>query len=218
MISGSLRNAQDGYTFFGIYSKKANNNQSVDFSFLPFDINKKPLNYGREFVIRYEINDLCYIIKDISTNFGYGTFIKLEDYEKIKDNFLINIGHFFLVFTFGNNDENELNENIDDENILGIKVFGTTENNINYFNAKQKNKITIGKNSEYDVIIDDDLCDVECVVEFDEKFGWEIYGINIDPLDNSVDGNIWISLNDDTVIQEGMVLRTGSTVFQCHLI
>ena len=217
MTSGSLRNEQDGYTFFGIYSEKANENQTVDFSLLPIDSNnKEPPNYGRKFVIKYELDDLCYIIKNLSQKFDDRIFFKLIDFKRIKDNFLVKIGNSFLLFTFDENDD-ELNENIKKENILGIKILGIIENEAKYFNPRQKKKLFIGKNKRCDIIIEDAICDVECVVRFNKKYGWSICRKNINQLDDDMNRNIWVSLDDEALIQEGMIFQTGGTVFLCHL-
>lgn len=222
MISGSLRNNLDGYTFFGIYSKNANKNQSVDFSIIPIDENNPSLDYGRQFLIKFDIYDLCYIIKDLSSGAGVGTFWKMEkNGEKIKDNFLINIGNNFLVFTLGG-DETETGENNTTENdiLLGIKVFGDeNKKDIIYFNPSQKEKILIGKNNECDIILNDEnLFDIHCIVEYKDKNGWVINGENIDDNDNSINKNIWISLNEDKHIYNGMVIRTSNMVFKCNLV
>ena len=223
MVSGSLRNNLDGYTFFGIYSKNANKNQSVDFSIIPVDENNPPLDYGRQFLITFDIYDLCYIIKDLSAGVGVGTFWKLEtEGEKIKDNFLINIGNNFLVFTLGI-DETEGGENnttTESDMVLGIKVFGGEQKKDTiYFNPSQKEKIQIGKGSECDVVLNDEnLFDVHCVIEYCGKDGWVINGENMDDNDYSINKNIWISLTENKQIFNGMIIRTRNMVFKCNLV
>ena len=168
MITGSLRNNPDGYTFFGIYSKKANKNQSVDFSIIPVNTNNPPSDYGRQFLIKFDIYDLCYIIKDLSAGFGLGTFWKLINKGKMKDNSIINIGQKFFVFTLGK-DDTEISENniiTDNEIVLGIKVFGDNiEREKIFYYPTQKNLVIIGKSKECDIIVnDEELFDKHCII------------------------------------------------------
>ena len=55
---------------------------------------------------------------------GFGTFKKLISQTKIKDNFFINIGNSYIVFTFGDDEKKNYNSEI-----LYLKVFSP---NINY--------------------------------------------------------------------------------------
>jgi hypothetical protein len=61
---------------------------------------------GKHFQIRYDWNTKKYYIKDLGNDSG--TFIKLINETKIKDNLLINIGEINIVFSFNNEIENEL--------------------------------------------------------------------------------------------------------------
>ena len=82
-----------------------------------------------------------YYIKDLWN--GFGTFIKLVNKTKIKDNLLINIGETYIVFSFNNEYENE----------LMIKLFtGDKQSNTYIFNSDNQPCIIIGRDSS--------LCDI----------------------------------------------------------
>ena len=97
---------------------------------------------GRQFCIRFDLDENCYMIKDCSCGSGYGSFMKLVKEMKIKDNIFINIGNNYIVFTLGV-DELEPNEDDIDEEIekvLSVKVFRGGLINYSYvFNESQIN-------------------------------------------------------------------------------
>ena len=89
MIKGSKRNANDGFTYFGLIDeedeennnneenkeKEKDKNKEVDFEINTNDINTSNDNsniIGRHFRIRFDVNTMKYYIKDLGL--GYGTF------------------------------------------------------------------------------------------------------------------------------------------------
>ena len=111
MVNGSKRNANDGFTFFGLIDeeedtnidKEKDKNKEVDFVINSNDTNTTDINnnslIGRHFRIRFDIGTMKYYIKDLGL--GFGTFKKIVKKAKIKDTYLINIGNSYVVFTFG---------------------------------------------------------------------------------------------------------------------
>ena len=220
----SLRGKKDGNVFFGIISPDdLKNNKKIDFSTKNNDINKNdnnPIEYGRQFRIRYDLEKNCYFIKDCSRGSGYGSFMKVIQEMKIKDSTLINIGDNYIVFTLGV-DELEPNEtnNIDAEieKVLSVKVFRGELVNYSYvFNQSQIDKIYIGNNESCNIVLNDNLLDdIHCSIEYKRNIGWVINdGYNNKKSQNGT----WISLTDETEIFEGMIIQSNQNIYQCHII
>ena len=220
LVLKSLRNKKDGNTYFGILSpEKKTNDIDIDFSTIDFlnNINNfkdNDIQYGRQFKIRFDINENCYFIKDCSYGSGYGTFMKIINETKIKDNTLINIGDNYIVFTLGVDDNFE---NIENEKVLSIKVFRGEINNYSYvFNQKQIKKITIGKNENCNIVLEDNILDdIHCTIEYKKKLGWFIN----DGYDNKNSENgTWLGLSEETKIFEGMIIQSNQNIYECHII
>ena len=76
---------KDGITFFG-YDKKEEND--IDIYIEPLDgDNVDEKFFGKHFQIKFEPGDLNYYLKDLGH--GFGTFIRINDWVEIKNNFLI---------------------------------------------------------------------------------------------------------------------------------
>ena len=219
----SLRNIKDGITYFGLISPNDENiNKKIDFNTGNNDIinTKNDIQYGLQFLIKFDINDYCYYIKDCSCGSGYGTFMKVCEEMKIRDSTLINIGNNYIVLTYGVDAlEQEENNTIDNENqkILSVKVFRGELVNYSYvFNQSQINKILIGKGENCNIVLNDELLDdIHCVIEFKNQKGWFIS----DGFDNKNSENgTWINLSDETKILEGMLIQSNQNIYKCHLI
>ena len=220
--TGSLRNKKDGFIYFGLLSPIDENiNKKIDFNTGNNDIinSKNDIHYGLQFRIKFDIDEYCYYIKDYSFGNGYGTFMKVYQEMKIKDNTLINIGNNYIVLTFGVDElEPEENDTIDEnQKILSVKVFRGELVNYSYvFNQSQINKILVGKAENCNIVLNDDLLDnIHCVIEFKNKKGWMIS----DGYDkkNSENGT-WICLSEETKVFEGMLIQSNQNIYKCHLI
>ena len=220
--TGSLRNKKDGFIYFGLLSPIDENiNKKIDFNTGNNDIinSKNDIHYGLQFRIKFDIDEYCYYIKDYSFGNGYGTFMKVYQEMKIKDNTLINIGNNYIVLTFGVDElEPEENDTIDEnQKILSVKVFRGELVNYSYvFNQTQINKILVGKAENCNIVLNDDLLDdIHCVIEFKNKKGWMIS----DGYDkkNSENGT-WICLSEETKVFEGMLIQSNQNIYKCHLI
>ena len=223
LVEKSLRKIKDGITYFGIAAPDENKEDiNIDFSTINtinniINSNETQINYGRQFRIRFDIDENCYFIKDCSQGVGYGTCMKIVKEIKIKDNTLINIGENYIVFTFGS-DEGEQNENnIENEKILNVKVFSGETHNYSYvFNQSQSYKIYIGKNINCNIVLNDDsLEDIHCRVEYKKGFGWVLNdGYN----DKNSEKGTWLCLSEEKKIFEGMIIQSNQNLFECHLI
>ena len=226
LFGNSLRNKKDGKTYFGIYPpEKDKKNIDIDFSTIDFEnninnIKDNDIQYGRQFRIRFDINENCYMIKECSNGSGYGSFMKIFKEMKIKDNTLINIGEHYLVFTFGSDEiehnENNIVNNPENEKILSVKVFGGDINNISYaFDQKQIKAILIGKNDNCNIVLNDNIIeDVHCTIEYKSKIGWFINdGYN----NKKSESGTYFGLSEERKILEGMIIQSNQNIYECHI-
>ena len=112
---------------------------------------------GRHFQIKFNPNDMQYYLKDLGH--GFGTFIKIQNWIEIKNNFLLSIGENYIVFTLGVEEDMLINEhtsNKEDEEFndwVYLKKFWKRHGTLS-FNPKQ-NHFIIGRSSNCEVIFDD---------------------------------------------------------------
>lgn len=225
LVEKSLRDKKDGFTFFGLIPKDDEKN-SKNIDFLTWNKNisddkNNPPQYGRQFRIRFDLDEFCYFIKDCSCGSGYGSFMKIKEMV-IKDNTLINIGNNYVVFTLGvdilESDENYQNSyNNNDERILSVKVFGGQSNNYSYaFNQSQISKILIGNDENCNIVLSDILSDeIHCFIEYKNDIGWVLNdGYN----NKNSENGTWVCLSEETKIFEGMIIQSNQSIYECHII
>ena len=244
MINGSKRNANDGFTYFGLIdnsdddeeednnedkksNKEKDKNKEVDFEMNTNDINTTNENsdlIGRHFRIRFDIKTMKYYIKDLGL--GYGTFKKIVEKAKIKDTYLINIGNSYIVCTFGIDEyypEGKSNYVESGDKTLNIRVFSDIPQAEPYFfNPKQFKRIYIGRDISCNIIIDDSLLSrVHCTIDYTEDEGWIIYDGKIDDDINnnkaSTNGT-WLFLIEETEIKDGLIFKNNKNAFECHIV
>ena len=167
-------------------------------------------NEGIFFLIYYNFKFQNYFIKDYEN--GYGTFIKINNSYKLKDNSLINIGDSFLIFTFSN--ENTKNQNQNET--LCLKAYsGNTTYEPKIFEQTLNKEYTIGRNEKDDVVLQDKMLSrIHCIVFYDEK-GWFIKDGNQfgEPSTNGT----WIFAYDEFEIYDDMIFKSNANLFSCHL-
>ena len=231
MVQGSKRNANDGFTFFGLIDEEEEEeteekNKDVDFIINTNDINNDMNNniIGRHFRIRFDINTMKYYIKDLGL--GFGTFKKIIKKEKIKDTYLINVGNSYIVCTFGVDEyfpegKNNFVENGD--KTLNIRVFSDIPQTEPYFfNPNQFKRIYIGRDISCNIIIDDSLLSrVHCTIDYDEEEGWIIHDGKIDEneaITKPSTNGTWLFLIEETQIDDGLIFKNNKNAFECHII
>ena len=103
---------KDGITFFGY--KKEREEEEIDIKINPIEgENLDDKFYGKHFQIKFNPEDLNYYLRDLGH--GFGTFIRINDWIEIKNNFLLNIGENYLIFSV------IMKDSQDNSNILNIK-------------------------------------------------------------------------------------------------
>ena len=207
-LKNSLRNQADGFTYFGFETEETlNSNPYIDYLLGPKEQDYDEQFIGKHFQIRFDNITKKYYIKDLGN--GFGTFIKLINEEKIKDNLLINIGETYIVFSFNDINENEIT----------IKLFtGEEQRNSYSFNCDNQKCIIIGRDSSIcDVIIDDKMLSrVHCCINFKEKDnikGWYIKDGNLQGKKSTND--TWFYSAEETLIYDQMIFKTNHNLFKC---
>ena len=207
-LKNSIRNKGDGFTYFGFQTEESLNTEPfIDYLLGPKDQEYDEQFAGKHFQIRYDNDTKKYYIKDLGN--GFGTFIKLINEQKIKDNLLINIGETYIVFSFNNDNENE----------IIIKLFsGEEQQNTYTFNSDNQKCIIIGRDSYLcDIIIDDKMLSrVHCCINYKEKGeekGWYIKDGNLQGKKSTND--TWFYSAEETLIYNQMIFKTNHNLFKC---
>ena len=212
-LKNSIRNEKDGITYFGFQSEEElNTNPYIDYLLGPKDQEYDEQFIGKHFQIRFDENSKKYYIKDLGN--GFGTFIKLINETKIKDNLLINIGETYIVFSFKNETEKE----------IIIKIFtGDEQCNTYFFNRENEKNIVIGRAPKLcNVIVEDKMLSrIHCCVNYKEeksndginRKGWYIRDGNMEGKKSTND--TWFYSAEETLIYDGMIFKTNHNLFKC---
>ena len=212
-LENSLRNANDGKIYFG-FEKEDNNSlnshkkPNIDYMLMPKDNEYNDKYIGIHFVIRYDENNQKYYIKDLGS--GYGTFIKIIHPLEIINNSLINIGDTFIVFS------------LDEENdVIMLKLFTGEEQSETYEYTKEKKIITIGRDKNSDIYIEDKLLSrKQCYIYYqvdDNIQGYNKWFIVDGDLNGKKSTNdTWMYTFKDKLIYDQMVFKTNHNLFKCH--
>lgn len=227
----SKRTEKDGITYFGC--EKDGEREIENKNFLPLDISLKPMDeilddkfYGRHFQIKFNPDDLNYYIKDLGH--GFGTFIKITDWTEIRNNFLLNIGENYIVFSLGTENEKDMNENyvlndnnITNDNSINIKIFsGNVKQSVLSF-IPSNCPITIGRSNDASIFIDDNMLSrIHCTIDYrDEK--WMIKdgnaSSNNEEVKKSTNGS-WVYAYEDTLVTDKMTFKSNHNLFVCNFI
>ena len=204
-LENSLRQLKDGITYFGFlkdYNQDDNNNE-IDYIINPKGEEYDDRYVGRHFKIEYYSNNNKYYIQDLG--FGFGTFIKIIDELIIKDNYLVNIGETYLVFT------------IDENGKINIKIFSGNEKYEPYsFNNDIIKSIYIGRDCDCDISIEDKrLSRIHCTLNYNKDNNYWFLKDGGDH-GNSTNGT-WLYATDEYEIYDGMVFKTNHNLFKCKI-
>ena len=222
----SKRKKKDGITYFGYdvgqrelqvdFALKNNDNYYYDDAF-----------NGRHFMIKFNPDDLNYYIKDLGR--GLGTFVKIQEWTELKNNFLLNIGENYIVFFLGEEDDDEEDEKIKDidnnkeENSLNIKIFSVNTQHKIYKLLPSNCPVTIGRSSENYIFIDDDMLSrIHCTIDFNnEKWyiqdGFAKNGFKDKEIKKSTNGS-WIYAYDEIPIVNKTIFKANHNLFLCDLV
>jgi hypothetical protein len=199
-LENSLRNKKDGITYFGFIKdyNKNNINNEIDYIINPKDEEYDERYIGRHFKIEFNVNK--YFIQDLG--FGFGTFIKIINELKIKDNYLVNIGETYLVFSI-------------DENKINIKIFSGNEKYEPFiFNNDIIEPIFIGRDCDCLISIEDKrLSRIHCTLNYNKenKFWFLKDGGN----NNFSTNGTWLYAAEEYEIFDGMIFKTNHNLFKC---
>ncbi len=151
---------------------------------------------------------------------GFGTFLKINSWVEIKNNFLLSIGENFIVITLGVDEDMLLEENNNNneqsKNTINLKIFSGNIRHGNLSFSPNQSPFIIGRSQDCDIIIDDNLLSrFHCSIEFrDEK--WYITDGYVDNnnIKKSTNGT-WIYALEDTLIKDEMIFKANNNLFIC---
>ena len=128
---------------------------------------------------------------------------------KISNNLLINIGDTFIVF------------NLDDNNMISLKLFTGDEQSETYDYNTDKKFITIGRDKDSDIYIDDKLLSrKQCYIYYKEdandknKCNWFIKDGDINGKKSTND--TWMFSIKETKIYDQMIFKSNHNLFKCN--
>lgn len=233
-LENSMRQAYDGYTYFGFEQDPINNQKSkmssstIDYSIKPKENNYEDRYIGLHFQIFFNPADLKYYISDLG--YGFGTFKKISSELEITENSLINIGNSYLVFSYNQDDQGMSEQSsysihtlpLDKgDKCLYLKVFSSnTKYELFAFHPKLNKVIYIGRDTECNVMIDDSLLSrFHCTINYNADGKWIINDGKIKAREIKLSTNgTWIYLMEDTMIDDGMIFKGNQNIFKCHII
>ena len=217
---------KDGITYFGFEKDEQKKEKELDILIYPID--NEVLDdkyYGKHFQIKFNPYDMQYYLKDLGH--GFGTFIKIMDWLEIKNNFLLNIGENYLVFSIGyENDVNEnyiiKNDNIENDNILNVKIFSSNSKQNRLVFTPLDSPFTIGRKVDNAINIEDNMLSrIHCTIKFkDHK--WYLIDGNINNNQENEDGKkstngSWVYAYEDSLIIDKMTFKSAHYLFECKL-
>ena len=218
---------KDGITYFG-YEKEGGDSEEneIDIKMNPIDnevIDDK--YYGKHFQIKFNLNDMQYYLKDLGH--GFGTFIKIVDWVEIKNNFLLNIGENYLVFSLGL--ENEINENYinnnnicDEGKLLTVKIFSSNSDKNSLVFSPSDSPFSIGRKGENKIYIEDNMLSrIHCTIKYKNNKWFIIDGSIKEQNDfeenkKSTNGS-WVYAYEDSLITDKMTFKAAHYLFECNL-
>ena len=227
----SKRNNKDGITYFGANMREGDNiGGTIDVDIYNKENNDDDSIYGRHFMIKFNPDNLNYYIKDLGR--GTGTFIKIQEWTEIKNNFLLNIGENYLILSFEDDEDNEYENNINNknnfyenksENFINIKIFSLSTQIKNYKFYPIDCPITIGRSNENNIFIDDNMLSrIHCTIDYgNEKWyiqdGYARNGLREEEIKKSTNG-CWIFAYEEKQIVNRMIFKSNHNLFICNLV
>ena len=222
-LEGSERNAKDGVVLFGNKPQKKTSIPN-DFNFP----NEEKIG-EKHFQIKYDIEKDNYYAKDL---FGSGLFIKLKFPVLLKSNSIFSFVSCHILVTIPielnisssiNANTNKENRDRDDtlqiNNIIKFKVlYGVNKGKEYIFDGTKIPVITFGRSpsrkDSYLQFYDENISRTQSTVFFKDS-NW--YLIDSDGELSSMNGT-WLLADDFYLLEKGIILRAGTTSFECSLI
>ena len=243
MVTGSLRNANDGITYFGYIDPEGDDETTVDYVLPPKYVpngkggneNNKIEKYsGRYFQIAYNSVLKEYYLRDLGN--GLGTFVKIKTQMILKDNSLINIGDSYLVVNFDpplekteGNEEGTIESRYQG---IGRKLI------VNLYDEKRDNQkktysftpgakiIRVGRRKHgNDIELEDSLVSkVNSNITYHEKEGWvirdgnEICSPTGEIISQTSTNGTWFLAIEDFKIYDGLIFKGHFNLFCCNFV
>ena len=141
---------------------------------------------------------------------GYGTYIKIDCFA-IKEKSIINIGNSYLAFSYNiylNNQEKNKSKKF-----LFLKIINKDKKYDPIILGKDKNKYTIGRSKNSDILIEDILLSkINCCLYYvNDK--WMIKDENQDGKPST--NGTWLYASEDSEIFNEMIFKSNKYNFYC---
>ena len=157
----------------------------------------------------------------------------MQEWTELKNNLLLNLGENYVVFSLEDDDddndededEKQINNNINSNNVdnsLNIKIFSVNTQQKMYKILPSDCPITIGRSSENNIYIDDDMLSrILYTIDYNnEKWyiqdGYAKNGISEEEIKKSTNGS-WIYAYDEIPITDKMIFKANHNLFICNL-
>ena len=209
---------KDGITFFGYEKEKDKDNIDIIINSIDEE-NLDEKFFGKHFQIKFNPEDLNYYLKDLGH--GFGTFIRINDWIEIKNNFLLNIGENYLIFSLIK--EEDINDDNSNSYFLNIKLFSVSSGQNTFTFKKENSPITIGRKRENDIYIEDNMLSrIHCTIKYeDNKWFLNDGCINNEDGNNNIKKSTngsWIYAFEDSLIYDKMCFKASHYLFECNLV
>ena len=160
------------------------------------------------FKIKYDFLSHKYFLKDLGD--GYGTYIKI-DVITIKEKSIFSMGNSYLAFSYDIylNNQNKKNS----KKILFLKIINKDKQYDPIILGKDKNKYTIGRSKNSDILIEDILLSkINCYLYYENNI-WKIKDENQDGKPST--NGVWLYASEDNEIFNDMIFKSNNYNFHC---
>jgi len=207
LLINNKNKTNDGLTIFG----DENANTRTDFIF-PKEESNTNQNHAE---IKYDKTLDLFKIKSLR---GNGCFLKIEQKILLKDEDIFSFSFFMLRVRIDIKSEEINNINTVIASLLTLEVlFGEEKKRKITFDSRKNSVIRIGRLKSDEIEFefeDEDVSRKQCMIFFEDNNWYIVDGDGIKPSSNGT----WFYPEKYYNINEGLIIRIGTTLFECNYI
>jgi len=207
LLINNKNKTNDGLTIFG----DENANTRTDFIF-PKEESNTNQNHAE---IKYDKTLDLFKIKSLR---GNGCFLKIEQKILLKDEDIFSFSFFMLRVKIDIKSEEINNINTVIASLLTLEVlFGEEKKRKITFDSRKNSVIRIGRLKSDEIEFefeDEDVSRKQCMIFFEDNNWYIVDGDGIKPSSNGT----WFYPEKYYNINEGLIIRMGTTLFECNYI
>jgi len=207
LLINNKNKTNDGLTIFG----DENANTRTDFIF-PKEESNTNQNHAE---IKYDKTLDLFKIKSLR---GNGCFLKIEQKILLKDEDIFSFSFFMLRVRIDIKSEEINNINTVIASLLTLEVlFGEEKKRKITFDSRKNSVIRIGRLKSDEIEFefeDEDVSRKQCMIFFEDNNWYIVDGDGIKPSSNGT----WFYPEKYYNINEGLIIRMGTTLFECNYI